>query len=527
MVKLGLIGAGYWGKNLVREFNKIGFLDTICEINSQLIEQYRQLYPNLNYTSSWSDLLNNSDITAVCVSLPGEMHYQFVKQALLADKDVYVEKPITLNRLEGEELVKLSEQKGKILMVGHLLHYHPAIEKMKSIISNGEIGEIRNIIANRLNLGIFRTQENVLWSFAPHDISVILSLCGDSLPTWVKCNGQSNLTKGIHDLTNSILKFEDNGQNIYVNINVSWLNPYKEQKMSIIGNKGMIVFDDIEKENKLRIYKNYVKWTTPTPTGEDSQNPSLITQCLNPPHLQPVANQSSGQVIEIDLSESPLMRECQHFYHCCLNRTSPLTPGDEGVRVLKVLEALSHSLKNDGLCQNLTLGKPLYWNHSTAIVDDGVEIGDLTKIWHYSHICPGAKIGQNCNIGQNVFIAGGAKLGNYCKVQNNVSIYAGVQAEDYVFFGPSCVLTNDKNPRGMHSKNGHYVQTYLETGVTLGANSTIVCGTRIGKHALIGAGAVVTKDVEPYSIMVGNPAKKIGTIDEYGNRQLFKKFDHE
>lgn len=513
MVKLGLIGAGYWGKNLVREFNNIGILDTICEINCELIDKYRRLYPNLNYTSSWLDLLNNEKITAVCVSLPAEMHYEFVKQALLADKDVYVEKPITLNILEGEELIKLSKQKGKILMVGHLLHYHPAIEKMKSMISNGEIGEIRNIIANRLNLGIFRTQENVLWSFAPHDISLILSLCGDSLPTWVKCNGQSNLTEGIHDITNSILKFEDNGQNIYVNINVSWLNPYKEQKISIIGTKGMIIFDDVEKENKLQIYKNYIKWTYPI----------AIESEKNPPCLQPVANKSTGQVIDIDLSESALMRECQHFYHCCLNRLCPLTSGEEGLNVLKVLEALSQSLKNDGNSQSLTsLVSPLYWNHSTAIVDDGAEIGDLTKIWHYSHICSNAKIGKNCNIGQNVFIAGGAKLGNHCKVQNNVSIYAGVEAEDYVFFGPSCVLTNDKNPRGMYSKNGYYLQTYLETGVTLGANSTIVCGTRIGKHALIGAGAVVTKDVEPYSIMVGNPAKKIGTIDESGNRQLFK-----
>ena len=155
-------------------------------------------------------------------------------------------------------------------------------------------------------------------------------------------------------------------------------------------------------------------------------------------------------------------------------------------------------------------------------MDEGAEIGEGTKIWHYSHICKGAKIGKNCNIGQNVYFAGGAKIGNNCKIQNNVSVYAGVEAEDYVFFGPSCVLTNDINPRGMHSKHGSYIKTYLKKGVTLGANCTIVCGNTVGEHALIGSGAVICKDVEPHSIMVGNPGRKIGTIDEKGERTLFK-----
>ena len=499
MVKLGLIGAGYWGKNLIRDFNKIGFIDTICEINDELIDEYKKTYPNLNYTNKWSDLLDNTEITAICVSLPAEMHYKFVKEALLADKDVYVEKPITLDIDEAKELVDIANEKQKILMVGHLLHYHPAVQKIKEIIANGEIGKVKNIIANRFNLGIFRTQENVLWSFAPHDISVILSLCGNKLPTWVKCNGQSVLTNGVHDITNSILKFE-NGNEIYVNVNVNWLNPYKEQKMSIIGDKGMILFDDMEKESKLKIYKNYIKWSA-----------NLMPQ--------PMANQTIPEIVKISSDNSPLVQECQHFMDCCTNRTKPITPGEEGVRVLRVLDALSKSLKRNGEIVYLNLDKK-YFAHETAIIDNGAHIGNGTKIWHYSHICKDAIIGNNCNVGQNVFIAGGAILGNNCKVQNNVSIYAGVEAEDYVFFGPSCVLTNDKNPRGMHSKNGSYYKTYLETGVTLGANCTIICGTRIGKHALIGAGAVVTKDVEPYSVMVGNPAKKIGTIDEYGNRKL-------
>ena len=196
------------------------------------------------------------------------------------------------------------------------------------------------------------------------------------------------------------------------------------------------------------------------------------------------------------------------------NNVQPITPGEEGVRVLKVLDKLQKKLCPPH--ESIT-----YFTHDTAIVDKGAQIGKGTKIWHYSHICSGAIIGENCNIGQNVFIASGAKIGNNCKIQNNVSIYAGVEAGDYVFFGPSCVLTNDINPRGMYSKNGEYINTKIETGATLGANCTIICGNTLGKHCLIGSGAVICKNVLPYSVMVGNPGKNIGVIDEKGNRTLY------
>ncbi len=508
-LKLGLIGGGYWGKNLIREFNKIGFLDTICEINPILIEQYNREYPNIYITSDYQEMLLRVD--TVCVSLPAEMHYKFAKEALNNNKDVYIEKPITLDIKEAEELVTLAKEKGRILMVGHLLHYHPAIEKIKELLPS--LGPIKQITANRLNLGIFRTQENVLWSFAPHDISVILSLCNlynnsnntqsDIMPEWVQCTGNSSLTKDIHDITNSVMMI--NGS--YININVNWLNPYKEQRMSIICEKGMLLFDDMEKEYKLKLYSDYMNW-------------SNSASCMKP---SPIANKVDPQNIKFDLSMSPLEKECRHFMECCLSRNNPITDGNEGLRVLKVLNYLSESLNKNQIIKINKEKKIVdckYFAHETAIIDDGAIIGDGTKVWHYSHICKGAIIGKNCNIGQNVFIAGGAVIGDNCKVQNNVSIYAGVEAGDYVFFGPSCVLTNDINPRGMYSKNGEYIKTKLEDGVTLGANCTIVCGNTIGKHSLIGAGAVVTKSVEDYSIMVGNPAKRIGTIDEKGNREL-------
>jgi UDP-2-acetamido-3-amino-2,3-dideoxy-glucuronate N-acetyltransferase len=498
-INLGLIGGGYWGKNLIREFNNLNVLHTICDVNQQALDSYATQYPHIKLIKSFDLMLNDLDINAVCVSLPAEMHYEYSKKVLEAKKDLYVEKPITLNEIEALELVNLAKQNGCILMVGHLLHYHPAIIEIKSLISTGLIGNIKHIVSNRLNLGIFRTQENVLWSFAPHDISVILSLCGNKIPESVNCFGQANLTDGIHDITNTIFQIDDK----YVNINVNWLNPYKEQKLTIIGDKGMILFDDMEQTDKLKLYENYVNWSS----------------SLN---SIPTPNKTDGKIIPLDLSKSPLFKECSHFVECCITRNNPITDGEEGLRVLTVLQMCSKELTKKKLTtKELTikeLTKKEYFLHESSLVDEGAKIGSKTKIWHWSHVTGSADIGNNCNIGQNCYIAG--KLGSGCKVQNNVSLYLGVECEDDVFLGPSCVLTNDINPRCAQPKNGHYIKTFIEKGATIGANATIVCGTRIGTHALIGAGAVVTKNVEPYAIMVGNPAKKIGTIDEDGNRKL-------
>ena len=162
-----------------------------------------------------------------------------------------------------------------------------------------------------------------------------------------------------------------------------------------------------------------------------------------------------------------------------------------------------------------------YFAHETAVIDDGVNIGKGTKIWHFSHIMTGSVIGKNCNIGQNVVISPGVKLGNNVKVQNNVSVYTGVICEDDVFLGPSMVFTNVVNPRSAVNRRDKYEETLVEKGATIGANATIVCGHKIGRFAFIGAGAVVTKDVKPYSLVVGNPARHTGWMSEYGHKLNF------
>ena len=493
-MKLAVIGGGYWGKNLIREFNNCGVLKTICDNNKLVWAKYNEIYQKILITDNYQSILDDKEITAICIALPAELHYKFAKLALLADKDIFVEKPITLDINEASELIKIAQERNKILMVGHLLHYHPCIKKIKEMIADNKIGKIKSITSNRLSHGIFRKHENVLWSFAPHDISVILSLC-EKLPESVLSTGVVAMNKNIHDSVSSFLYFND----IYANINTNWMSPYKEQKLSIVGEKGMILFDDVEKVNKLKYIPKYVEYSQ---------------DC----NMMPVAVKGNEEYISCDMSESPLLGECRHFIECCEERKEPITNGLEGLNVLKVLTKLQESLDSK---REIKIEEKKYFAHNTAVIDDGADIGDGTKIWHFSHICPGAKIGQNCNIGQNVFIAGGAKIGDNCKIQNNVSIYAGVEAEDFVFFGPSCVLTNDINPRGMYSKNGEYIKTILKKGVTLGANCTIVCGNTIGEHSLIGAGCVITKNVSANSIMVGNPGKKIGMIDEKGERKIF------
>jgi acetyltransferase-like isoleucine patch superfamily enzyme len=346
-------------------------------------------------------------------------------------------------------------------------------------------------VSNRFKLGKIRREENVLWSFAPHDISVILKLMNNQLPKSVRCTGQSFISKNIHDITSTILEYD----NCYVQINVNWLNPFKEQLLTIVGTNGMITFDDTI-EDKIRYYSNYMQWDAG----------------------QPLVNKQEGTVINYNNTNSPLYIECCEFIECCRTRKVPLTDGSEGMRVLNVLESAHKSLLNDGSRVKLDINKSSmnYTVHPSSYVDNKAIIGRGTKVWHFCNIME-SEIGENCSFGQNVFVGKDVKLGNNCRVQNNVSIYAGITAEDNVFFGPSSVFTNDKNPRAKYSKNGQYMKTYIEEGVSIGANATIMCGIRIGKHSLIGAGAVVTKDVEPYSVMIGNPAKRVKEIDEYGN----------
>ena len=489
MRDIALIGKGYWGKNLARNINDLGRLAMIVDGRPEILKQSREEYPEVICEENLQAALSSEKIKAVFIATPAPSHTEIALSCLRAGKDVFIEKPMCMTPEEGELLKAAVEETGQIIMVGHILLFHPCVRKLKEMITGGELGKIKYIYSNRLNFGKIRTEENIFWSFAPHDISVINYLLG-SFPLQVSAHAKDDITAKVHDTTLSSLEYPGDSK---AHIFVSWLHPYKEQRLVIMGDKGMVVFSDTDPD-KLVLYPHKVDWV----------------------NMTPVANKADGQVVEYEEWE-PLRKECEHFLECIDNRTSPLTDVQNGLDVVKVLDASDLSIANNGVPVVLKgAAKPAYHVHESAVVDDGAMVGDGTKIWHYSHVSSGATIGKNCNFGQNVFIAGGVRMGDRVKVQNNVSIYGGTDIEDEVFLGPSCVLTNVTNPRSQVNRQSLYETTTIRRGASVGANATIVCGIEIGKYAFIAAGAVVAQDVPNYALMVGVPARQKGYMSRHG-----------
>ncbi len=488
---VGVVGCGYWGRNLVRNFHELGALAAVCDVTETNLDEMSRTY-GVPATAQFDALLAMPEVRGVVVAAPAAQHYELAKLALLAGKDVFVEKPLALHVEEGSELVELARKNSKILMVGHLLHYHPAIVELRRMIQGGELGRIEYISSSRLNLGKLRTEEDILWSFAPHDISAILHLLNEN-PVGVTAQGASYLNHPISDVTFTIMDFSSG---VKAHIFVSWLHPFKEQKLVIVGDRKMAVFDDTNTHNKLVLYPHRIDW-------------------LN---RMPVARKAEGEMIQLDKTE-PLRTECAHFLECVRESKQPETDGENGVRVLRVLHAAGKSIKDQGQRVPLKFKHELkYFVHSSAAVDEPCEIGAGTKIWHFSHVMKGSSIGVNCNLGQNVHVAPNVQIGRNVKIQNNVSLYTGVELEDDVFCGPSMVFTNVITPRSHVNRKSEYHRTLIRRGATLGANSTIVCGVTVGEYAFVGAGAVVTKDVPAHALMVGVPARRVGWVCKCGLR---------
>lgn len=495
MKDIAVIGCGYWGRNLVRNFWDLGALYAICDANENTLKEFKAKYPELKTYTSFPDVLQDTHIQGVVIATPAVTHYAIAKESLLKDKGVFVEKPLALKVEEGEELVDLARKRERILMVGHILYYHKAVAKLKELIDSGQLGKIQYIYSNRLNIGKIRSEENILWSFAPHDISVILKLLNE-FPETVSAKGSNYLQSSISDITLTHMEF---ASGVNAHIFVSWLHPFKDQKLVVVGSKKMAVFDDTSKE-KLFLYPHRIDWI----------------------NRMPVAAKAEPETIPLEMDE-PLRLECQHFIDCISEKKEALTNGEEGLRVLKILNAFQESLDKNGavIYLNGTEKKKPYYVHPSSYIDEGAEVGENTTIWHFSHILKGSKVGKNCKIGQNVVIGPNAIVGNGCKIQNNVSIYEGVTLEDDVFCGPSMVFTNVFNPRSAVPRMKELKTTLVKKGATIGANATVVCGHSIGTYAFVGAGAVVTKDVPDYALVIGNPGRISSWMCECGVKLTF------
>ncbi len=319
---IALIGAGNWGKNHLRNLHSLGVLNSVLELSEEITTLRSGEYPGLKFTMNEDDILNNSEIKAAVIAAPAHLHYKLSKKYLNAGKDVLVEKPMSLHTEEGEELIRIANDNKRILMVGHILQYHSSVIKLKEIIDSGELGTIRYIYSNRLNIGKLRAEENVLWSFAPHDISLILMFLNGEEPANISSFGGAYINNKIFDTTITNLSFNSG---VKGHIFVSWLHPFKEQKLVVIGSKKMAVFDDVSRE-KLFIYPHKIEF----------EKGNI-----------PVAHKADFEIVEHS-KKQPLEEELKHFIDCIEKRNTPRTDGSEGLKVLRILEKAGGNLENLG-----------------------------------------------------------------------------------------------------------------------------------------------------------------------------------
>jgi len=328
MVRIGTVGLGAWGWNVTRNFAELkGCRVSACfDMDARKRDAASSTWPGIHAVDSFEKLLRH-DIDAVAIASPANTHYEFAKMALLSGRDVFVEKPFTLNVRHAEELLELADKQDRVLMVGHLLEYHPVVHRLKDLITSGELGPIYYIYSQRVNLGRIRGDENALWSFAPHDISQILFLLGME-PTNVSARGQSYIQAGIEDVVFLSLFFDNR---IMAHIHLSWLDPHKVRRTTIVGQKKMAVFDDAETTEKLRIYDNHAEMAPVKSYGEAIQ--VRFGDILIP---------------RVEMTE-PLKLECKHFIDCVRDRATPVSDGQDGLRVIRIIEAAQRSLEQDGM----------------------------------------------------------------------------------------------------------------------------------------------------------------------------------
>ena len=329
-VKIGVVGCGYWGPNLVRNFRALSDCDLkmVCDLNGQRLAHLKSLYPEVQGTTDYHQLLNGAGLNAVVIATAVNTHFPMARASLLAGKHTLVEKPIASSSAECQELIAIARKKGLVLMTGHTFLYSPAVRKIKEIVDHGDLGEIRYISARRLNLGLFQKDINVAWDLAPHDISIILNIMGEQ-PLTVNCRGSAHITPGVEDVTTMCLSFSNQRSAI---IQSSWLDPKKVREMTIVGSKRMIVYDDVASLEKIRIFDARVE---------------------RPPHYDTFAEfhyayHYGDMYAPYIKQEEPLKTECQHFLDCIRDGVSPLTDGNRGLELVRILEASSESLKRGG-----------------------------------------------------------------------------------------------------------------------------------------------------------------------------------
>ncbi|MGD1032550.1 MAG: Gfo/Idh/MocA family oxidoreductase [Opitutaceae bacterium] len=333
---VGVVGCGYWGPNLIRNFRTLPDcrMKLMCDVSEERLRHLRGLYPEIEGDNRFDHMLNGSNLDAVVIATAVKHHFPMAKAALLAGKHTLIEKPMACSTAECEELIDIAQHNGLVLMVGHTFLYSAAVRRIKEIVDHNDIGEIRYISARRLNLGLFQTDINVTWDLAPHDLSIILHIMGEA-PHSLNCRGAAHVTPGIEDVTSMNLHFTKDRSAI---VQSSWLDPRKVREMTIVGTKRMIVYDDIAPQEKIKIFDVRVERPPHYDTFAEFQYAYHYGD-MYCPHIK---------------QDEPLKAECQHFVDSIRQGTVPLTSGEDGLKVVRILEASSKSVKQDGAPIDLT-----------------------------------------------------------------------------------------------------------------------------------------------------------------------------
>lgn len=530
------VGCGKWGRRIITNIvNLVAIVDSSFDSLSSFKRDHSDLSSIPCYTSL-QDALERHPNAAVVIATPPTTHFHLASLAIKYKRSVFVEKPMCTSFQHAQTLVRLAQTHHVTLMTDHLLQYSLYHRRMVHLVRTGFVGTVNRIRMKRVNFGTIRTGENVLWSFTPHDLSIMISLLpsNDIENATVSCHGQVVVTPSIEDYVDISVSL---GQ-VQAQVEASWLHPFKERRVVVYGNLGAIVLNEDMPDKSLPKLQAF-KWTT-KPTSDGTAVVSRMTASDFEEHLDLHGDFNDS----LSSQESqPLRVALDHFVDCVNAGKTPRTDGNEALRVLALLEASSESLRRGGVtvkvsdvCKGLestpgplqnsiSISSPFV--HPSAVIDEGATIGSRTRIWHFCHVMSGAIIGDECNLGQNVFVGGDVVMGDGVKVQNNVSIYDAVSIADDVFLGPSCVFTNVKNPRAHISRKHQFSKTTIGRGATVGANATIVCGVGLGQYCFVGAGAVVTKDVPAHALVYGNPAKIQGWVSKSGVRLQLPNSTHQ
>jgi len=331
MTNIAIVGCGYWGPNIIRNFNSLKAckVKTICDLNDERLAHMKTLYPAVETTRDYNQLINNPDIHAIAIATPVQSHFKLAEQSLKAGKHTLIEKPMASSVAECLKLKELAEEKQRTLMIGHTFLYSQPVRRIKEIVKDGDLGEILYYIsARRLNLGLFQKDINVAWDLAPHDISIILYVM-EANPVSVNCQGKANVNKGIEDVTNMTINFDNGG---FATIKSSWLDPNKIREMTFVGSRRMLVYNDLEPMEKIKIYDKRVEKPPHYDTFGEFQH-SYHYGDMYAPYIK---------------QDEPLKIECQHFMDCIRTGDEPLTGAAESLRVVQILEAASESVRNNG-----------------------------------------------------------------------------------------------------------------------------------------------------------------------------------